>query len=553
LSDVKTQATSAVPSTADEHISARRTPLELIAASRAIANSVVESAYLPWVIVGIGLVLRVGRYLHERSLWLDESQLALNVMSRSYSHLVGALDFDQGAPVGFLMLEKLAISIFGDGERAFRLFPLLAGLASVFVFWRVASRFLDRASALLALAFFAVLVPLTFYSAETKPYSFDVLMALVVLWLFDLAVSSDRRGAWVAFAVVGVAAPWLSYGSVFVLAGTAAAMLLAGAVAQDWRKVLLTSAAIAVWIASFGLEYLSATRHASRLLSLGQNQSFAGGSGDNSVLKHVYAIFSDSGAIPRTLVGLTALLVGVGAIALGRASWPRLAALALTTLAAVLTAAAGRYPLEGRWELFLLPLAVLLLARGGVYLVRSTGMPVKVLVASLVALLLVIPSWTALHELKHLPAAQASTPATLQPTKQLLSRLTDLWRTGDTLYVSVKSQYAFRYYLTCHDCNPRRSEEVQLWPFRTTAGPIQTSPAIVALRPSLVVGSSPDYLDDYIKDFERLRGRSRVWLLFTHTPPVDEGTLEWWLNREGRQIRAIRAGAAVLLLYDFRS
>jgi hypothetical protein len=396
-----------------------------------------------------------------------------------------------------------------------------------------------------------VLGPFVFYSAETKPYSFDVLMALVVVWLFDLALSSDRRGAWAAFAVVGVAAPWLSYGSVFVLAGTAAAMLLAGRVARNWRMMVLTSSAIALWVASAGIEYVSATRHASRLLSVGQNQSLAGG-GESSVLKHVYALFSDPGAMPRTLIGVTALLVGMGAIVLGRTSWPRLAALALTTLAAVLTAAAGRYPLEGRWALFLLPLAVLLLALGGVSLIRSTRMPVQGAAAAMVALLLLAPTWTAVRELVRLPNAQPGTPATLQPTKQLLARLAQLWHPGDTLYVSVKSQAAFRYYLTCHNCNPQRTQEARLWPFRPIPGPTQTSPALVPTRPSLVVGSSRGDLGAYYDDFDRLLGKQRVWFLFTHTPPIDEPTLEFWLNRRGRQLAAIREGTATLLLYDLR-
>src|SRR4029079_6991851 len=128
------------------------------------------------ILLGIGLVLRIGRYLHDRSLWLDEASLAVNLTSRSYSHLFGTLDFEQGAPVGFLLLEKFAISTFGDSERVFRLFPLLAGIAARLFCWRVAVRSLDRSAAMLALAFFAVLEPFVYYSSETKQYSFDVLM-----------------------------------------------------------------------------------------------------------------------------------------------------------------------------------------------------------------------------------------------------------------------------------------------------------------------------------------------------------------------------------------
>jgi len=214
------------------------------------ARGFIVSGYLPWVVIAVAVGLRVGRYLHDRSLWLDESQLALNIMSHSYGELFGKLDFAQGAPVGFLLLEKLTISALGDSERAFRLFPLLAGLASVFVFWRVALRFAGREAGLLAMAFFAVLGSLIFYSAETKPYSFDVLTALVLLWLFDRAFTSGRFRDWAVFALVGIAAPWFSHPSVFVLTATGTLLLLPAVLRRNWRLVALNCLAIAAWTVS---------------------------------------------------------------------------------------------------------------------------------------------------------------------------------------------------------------------------------------------------------------------------------------------------------------
>src|SRR5262249_53165990 len=102
-------------------------------------------------------------------------------------------------------------------------------------------------------------------------------------------------------------------------------------------------------------------------------------------------------------------------------------------------------------------------------------------------------------------------------------------------------------------CNSRRLEEGRLWPFRPVAGPSQLSPALVPKRRSLVAGSPNNDLGSYIDDFERLRGKRRVWFLFTHTAPVNESDLEFSLSREGRQLQALREGAAVLLLYDLRS
>jgi hypothetical protein len=60
---------------------------------------------LPWLIIGLGIVLRLTQYVFNRSLWYDEANLALNIIDRSVLELFQPLDHDQGAPIGFLLLE----------------------------------------------------------------------------------------------------------------------------------------------------------------------------------------------------------------------------------------------------------------------------------------------------------------------------------------------------------------------------------------------------------------------------------------------------------------
>ena len=81
-----------------------------------------------------GSALRIAPFLIDRSLWLDEAKLALNVLERSPAQLFAPLDYDQAAPVGFLLLEKRAVMAFGEGERALRLVPLIAGLGALWLF-----------------------------------------------------------------------------------------------------------------------------------------------------------------------------------------------------------------------------------------------------------------------------------------------------------------------------------------------------------------------------------------------------------------------------------
>src|SRR5512139_456910 len=87
-----------------------------------------------------GILLRLRQYLTGRSLWMDEAMLALNIVNRSFGELLKPLDYDQGAPLGFLMVEKLFNLLLGRSEYALRLFPLLVGILSIWLFYLLLKR-----------------------------------------------------------------------------------------------------------------------------------------------------------------------------------------------------------------------------------------------------------------------------------------------------------------------------------------------------------------------------------------------------------------------------
>jgi len=128
----------------------------------------------PWIIVGIGAILRVLQFLHNRSLTEGEAPLAMNIVHRSYSELIQALDYIQPAPVGFSIIEKLFVEIFGNNEFALRLFPLIAGLVSLFLFLKLAKISISQKALPIALILFAVGDHLIYFSSEVKQYSSDV-------------------------------------------------------------------------------------------------------------------------------------------------------------------------------------------------------------------------------------------------------------------------------------------------------------------------------------------------------------------------------------------
>src|SRR5260370_1254665 len=77
--------------------------------------------------VGLGVLLRVVRYLLNYPLWCDETMLAANLLERGYLDMLLPLDYRQVCPVLFLFVELTAVKLLGFSELSLRLFPFVCG------------------------------------------------------------------------------------------------------------------------------------------------------------------------------------------------------------------------------------------------------------------------------------------------------------------------------------------------------------------------------------------------------------------------------------------
>jgi hypothetical protein len=438
------------------------------------------------------------------------------------------------------------VDVFGDSEHVLRFLPFVASIASLFFFLRVAQALLPKIAVILALFLFATLEPFVYYSAEAKQYGFDVAIGLLLLLLAIRALPAPPRfhALW-PIAVAGVIAPWFSHASVFFLAGFGAAAIAVALLARDLGSLWRQAVVYALWLVSFGIEYAVSIRHLHQL-----EVSVTGGESapTSNVVKGLYVIFSDPGQLPRTVVGVTAFLAAAGALVVWRKRADVLVMIGATAAIAVLAGLQHKYPIGQRFILFVLPLAVLLVAAGSVEIVSSLRRPLSLVTAAVIACLVFIP--TAATAAKHLVR-----PPDSEPAKSLLAYTAAHWQPGDTLYVFHDSQYAVRYYLTCKDCNDAdQQRERELWPFKPSRGYVQTAPALVSQSPALVIGGGKgDPLDAYTADLRKLHDRGRVWLLYTHYWPLDLRSILLALrDAHARQLQTVEKGSAVLALYDFR-
>ena len=137
-------------------------------------------------IIILGSILRLRQYLENRSFWLDEAWLALDISTRTFHDIFWANLFNIGLPIvppGFAGIEKSLITLLGNNEYVLRLFPFLCGVASLFVFYRLLKISVPRKVISVALGFFAFSNLLIYQSGELKQYSSDVFMVLLLYLL----------------------------------------------------------------------------------------------------------------------------------------------------------------------------------------------------------------------------------------------------------------------------------------------------------------------------------------------------------------------------------
>ena len=216
-----------------------------------------------------GIVLRLWQYFANSSLWVDEAALARNIVDRSPAGFFSPLDYAQVAPPGFLLIEKGAVALFGNSEWSLRLFPLLCGIASILLVWRIAGWIFDGWAVPYAVGLFALATPLVFFSSQVKQSSSDAAatsaVVCAVLWLYRSPGEAQRV---IAVAGLGAIVVWLSQPVVFVLIGAAGALALWVMVDRRAETIRAGAVVIAVWTlsgaiaVSIAIHNVSVTDHA---------------------------------------------------------------------------------------------------------------------------------------------------------------------------------------------------------------------------------------------------------------------------------------------------
>jgi hypothetical protein len=417
-----------------------------------------HSGFLLWGVVAVGAVLRLIGYLNNRSLWGDETSLALNVVWRSFRQLMEPLQRRQIAPLGFLWLSKLGATALGPDGWGLRLLPLLAALGVLPVMVVLARRLVSPAGAVAAVALVAFNPWLIAYASEFKPYSIEVLAAaLITLLLLRLADRPESRPRLAALALASGVFPWLGLGATFVVAGIWLTLGLWLVTDRRFRRAISQTLVVALAVGLAVAAAIATARPASGERKA-VNEEWEAQRGFPPPLQ---ATWSDRSWFPEAgssflkeaggfdQIGLATGLSVVGIAALWRTKRHALMALLMPAVALLAASWLHLYPFVApmppvflpsgaRCALFLTPALALVIGAAGDPIWNAIGRPGRVAVSLLLVTLLFHPTSTAV--------SRAVTPPRFLDMRQAWLGIRDRLDDGDVIYVNSRGLDALEFY-----------------------------------------------------------------------------------------------------------
>ena len=204
----------------------------------------------------VGVVLRIVVYSQNRSLIMDEANLARNIVEKNYSDFFKPLDYEQYAPPLFSCTLKSMTAIFGVNEYSLRVLSLLSGIASLFLMFLIARALKINGLPLLYVLLLYGLSTLAIrYSSELKQYSFDTFLCLLFLcWTLKKINQKVNFSYAIQLSICGAVAVWTSMPIVFVLASIGTLLLYKSIVLSEvkFSQLFLIGAS---WLFSFSIYF----------------------------------------------------------------------------------------------------------------------------------------------------------------------------------------------------------------------------------------------------------------------------------------------------------
>lgn len=434
------------------------------------------------LIIFIGVFLSVYQYLFNRSLWLDEASLALNIINKSYFELLKPLDFSQVAPILFLQIEKIFSELIPNSEFGLRLFPLISFLTSIPLFYLLSNKMVkNKVIALISTSIFSISLSLLKYSSEVKQYSVDVLFTIIILYC-SLTLQLNKNKSLFIYAIIGSIAVWLSNVAIILLFVTGVYLLYFEGYKNKNYKIIFP---FIFWTISFYFYYyLFIHNHPSKevMMHYWENSFLP----FNPFSENFYNfLFLACQNIYDNVLGFDHFwpipflisLSSIGFLFVHR-KYTILYFCLSPIILHLLLSSFKLYPFSGRLILYILPLIILLFSIGLYYLFEF----INRIIQRLPKLLLIFPVIIMFYPI------YLRFPIEHEEIKKSLNYIEKNIKKDETIYVYYGAKRALDFYIETKFINIYN-----------------------------IIVNGTDYSNDHPKyDYELLNLKGKVWILFSH-------------------------------------
>ena len=403
---------------------------------------VIKWIAIGFIIVGVGLSFI--NFLSFRSLWLDEAMLALNIVNKSTLDLLKPLDYHQVAPIGFLMIEKFFVFLFGNFDWALRIFPLISFFTGIFLIYLTTYKILkSKLVGLYTAAFFATSFMMLSYSTEVKQYIVDIVIGLVILLTTIKFNENGFKNYRREYAIVGLLSIWFS-NVAFLLLFSSGIYSIYKIDYSNKKNILRLFIVLGLWFFSFLTYYvLFIHNHPTRDFMVNYWENIGAFIPQNILSIEFYKslIFRISEYFrllgPKKLVFLLSPICILGVLFLFKKKKGVLFLLTFPLLLHLILSYLKMYPFSHRLILYLYPSLLIVIFSGFYFLCSLFSENLQKLLYTTLPLLLAVNSFISFR---------IGIPVEKEEIKKSMTIMSSKLVKGDNIYVYYAARHAFNFY-----------------------------------------------------------------------------------------------------------
>lgn len=507
------------------------------------------------LLILIGGCLRLKHFLENRSLWLDEAALAINIAQRTLDQILSSTyresQLAPTAPIGFLAIEKIMIQLFGLSESVWRFFPFLVSIFSIIRFSALLKENFSKLTTVLALSFLLFSPNLIYYSAELKHYAFDVAFAIFLIGSAFRILNSSNELNTLLLGVLGFLSIIFSYSALFILPGVWIVLVAASLSKKQYTRLKFLLIIAAVWLYLFGTVYIFELSQISesKVLSRMWNNAFLPADGTvtkkiewgiNAFLDFFKYMFGAGINYPAII------LFFVGCFKMFKESKDKFFILIIPFILCFIATVLRKYPFYERFLLFLFPCVYIFMAKGIEFIfVKIKNSAVIIL---LCGFLLIRPIAASLEAFVKGYFREEMRP--------VMAHLKENLKPMDVFYMNNQAAFAFYYYMGALSF-PNMTYAIG----RTVDAATHEDVCIPMFYEIPIFdegGWSYKYIQEQRDDYRMIcrnawvegSDNPRTWIIFSHDKKnLKELVLES-LNQKGRMLDHFEAIGASIYLYD---